>query len=81
MLVGAHPLLDNIKQFPVDDRGDGIFQPNGLVVIAVCVSGAISGVEGFPVDQRTDVFLIVQEVVQAVGSKEIPALGFDAVLV
>lgn len=79
--VGSHTRLHCVKQIPVNDWRDGIFQPDGLVVLAVGVAGAIGGVEGLAIDQRADVFLVVQQVVQGVASEGSAPLGFDAVLV
>ena len=77
--VGAHPRLHRVKQFPINDRRDGVFQPDGLVVISVGIAGAVGGVEGLPIDQRADVFLIVQQVVEGVAAEGTASLGFDAV--
>ena len=77
--VGAHPLLHRVKQLPVDDRRDGVFQPDGLFVVAVGVAGAVRGVEGLAIDQRADIFLIVQQIVEGVASEGAAPLCFDAV--
>lgn len=77
--VGAHPLLHCVKQISVDDRRDGVFQPDGLVAVSVGVAGAVRGVEGLAIDQGADIFFVVQQVVEGVAAEGTAPLGFDSI--
>ena len=79
-LVFRHPGLNPGELILVDNGRDGILHPDYILpVFGVGVPGAVCAVGRCPIDQRTDVFFIFQQVVEGIRAEGVSPFGFDAV--